>query len=58
MTELEDDETHTHIIVKTPRMRIIDLEAQVAHLYSLLDAIPLESKFTYAVEEKEACENG
>lgn len=53
MTDLEDDGMHTHIIVKTLRMRIIDLEAQVANLYSLLDVTPLESKFSYAVEEEE-----
>ena len=53
MTELEDEGTHTHIIVKTIKKRVIDLEAQVANLYSLLDVTPLESKFSYAVEEEE-----
>ena len=53
MTELEDEGTHTHIIVKTLKMRVIDLEAQIANLYSLLDTTPPESKFSYAVEEEE-----
>ena len=53
MTELEDEGTHTHIIVKTVKMRVIDLEAQIANLYSLLDVTPLESKFSFAVEEEE-----
>ena len=50
---IEFEGEHTHIIVKTLRMRVIDLEAQVAYLYSLLDVPPLISKFSYAVDEEE-----